>query len=129
MLFKDEELIVEAYAQVNEMSHCSAAKKGCDCNKCSECRHNQETDCNCKSDCECKKPMKEAVDQDKDGDNDFDDVKIARMVASGMSKEEATAKVKGKKEEKDSSEKKESYNLPAEKLLNFKDLYNKVMLN
>lgn len=116
MIFKDEELIVEAYAKVNEMSHCSAAKRGCDCDKCSECKHNQ-------------KPMKEAVDQDKDGDNDFDDIKIARMVASGMSKEEAIAKLKGKKEEKDSPEKKESYNLPAEKLLNFKDLYNKVMSN
>ena len=122
MIFKDEELIAEAYAQVNEMSHCSAAKRGCECNKCSECKHNQ------KSDCSCKKPMKEAVDQDKDGDNDFDDIKIARMVASGMSKEEAIAKLKGSKQEKDTSEKKEeSFNLPAEKLLNFKDLYNKVM--
>ena len=33
-------------------------------------------------------------DQDKDGDNDFDDVRIARMIASGMSKEEAMRKVK-----------------------------------
>jgi len=33
-------------------------------------------------------------DQDKDGDNDFDDVRIARMIASGMSKEEAMKKVK-----------------------------------
>ena len=34
------------------------------------------------------------VDQDSDGDNDFDDVKIARMIASGMSKKDAIAKVK-----------------------------------
>ena len=34
------------------------------------------------------------IDHDKDGDNDFDDVKIARMIASGMSKEEALKKVK-----------------------------------
>jgi len=37
------------------------------------------------------------VDQDKDGDNDFDDVKIARMKASGMSHEKAVNKVRGKK--------------------------------
>lgn len=37
------------------------------------------------------------VDQDKDGDNDFDDVKIARMKASGMSHDKAVQKVGGKK--------------------------------
>jgi len=42
------------------------------------------------------------VDQDGDGENDFDDVKIARMVASGMSKPEAIAKVKGKKKAEES---------------------------
>jgi hypothetical protein len=36
------------------------------------------------------------VDQDGDGDNDFADVRIARLIASGMSKEEAIAKVKNK---------------------------------
>lgn len=127
MVFKDQELIAEAYAQVNEkMHHCAAAEKGCDCNKCGECRHNKHK----ASGCKCKKCVNEAVDQDKDGDNDFDDVKIARMVASGMSKEEAIAKVKGShKEEKEEekTEKKESLTLPPEKLLNFKDLYNKVM--
>jgi hypothetical protein len=35
-------------------------------------------------------------DQDKDGDKDFADVMIARMVASGMSKEDAIKKVKEK---------------------------------
>ena len=39
----------------------------------------------------------EKVDQDKDGDNDFDDVKIARMKASGMSHDKAVQKVSGKK--------------------------------
>lgn len=39
----------------------------------------------------------EAIDQDKDGDNDFDDVKIARMKASGMSHKNAVNKVHGKK--------------------------------
>jgi uncharacterized protein YoaH (UPF0181 family) len=43
----------------------------------------------------------EAVDQDEDGDNDFDDVKIARYMASGMSKPEAIAKVKGKESKTD----------------------------
>ena len=45
-----------------------------------------------------KSLINEAVDQDKDGDNDFDDIKIARMMASGMSKEDALKKVKEEKE-------------------------------
>ena len=36
------------------------------------------------------------VDQDKDGDNDFADVRVARLIASGMSKEEAIRRVKDK---------------------------------
>ena len=36
--------------------------------------------------------IKEAVDQNKDSKNDFKDVKIARMKASGMSKEEIKKK-------------------------------------
>jgi uncharacterized protein YoaH (UPF0181 family) len=36
------------------------------------------------------------VDQDQDGDNDFADVRIARMIASGMSRAEAIAAVKNK---------------------------------
>ena len=44
------------------------------------------------------KEKNEAVDQDKDGDNDFDDIKIARMMASGMSKEDALKKVQEEKE-------------------------------
>ena len=44
------------------------------------------------------KERNEAVDQDKDGDNDFDDIKIARMMASGMSKEDALKKVREEKE-------------------------------
>jgi len=36
---------------------------------------------------------KKQVDQDKDGDNDFDDVKIARMKASGMKHDDAVKKV------------------------------------
>lgn len=45
-----------------------------------------------------KSLINESVDQDKDGDNDFDDIKIARMMASGMSKEDALKKVKEEKE-------------------------------
>jgi len=45
-----------------------------------------------------KSLISESVDQDKDGDNDFDDIKIARMMASGMSKEDALKKVKEEKE-------------------------------
>lgn len=39
---------------------------------------------------------KKKVDQDQDGDNDFADVRVARMIASGMSKAEAIAAVKNK---------------------------------
>ena len=39
---------------------------------------------------------KKKVDQDKDGDNDFADVRVARMVASGVPKEVAIAKVRNK---------------------------------
>ena len=35
-------------------------------------------------------------DQDQDGDNDFADIRIARMIASGVPKEVAIAKVRGK---------------------------------
>lgn len=38
----------------------------------------------------------EEQDQDKDGDKDFADVMIARMVASGMSREDAIKKVRDK---------------------------------
>lgn len=36
------------------------------------------------------------IDQDYDGDNDFADIRIARMIASGVPKEVAIAKVRGK---------------------------------
>lgn len=36
------------------------------------------------------------IDQDKDGDNDFEDIKIARMKASGMPQDKAIKKVHGK---------------------------------
>jgi len=43
-----------------------------------------------------KDEKEENGDKDEDGDTDFADVQISRMVASGMSKEEAIAKVKDK---------------------------------
>jgi len=48
---------------------------------------------------EIESKFKEIQEQDHDGDKDqdFADVQIARMIASGMSKEDAIAKVKGKK--------------------------------
>lgn len=36
------------------------------------------------------------IDQDKDGDNDFEDIKIARMKASGVPQDKAIKKVHGK---------------------------------
>ena len=44
------------------------------------------------------KSINDDVDQNSDGNNDFADVKIARMMASGMSKEDALKKVKEEKE-------------------------------
>ncbi len=41
---------------------------------------------------EVRKRLSEKKDQNKDGENDFDDVKIARMKASGMSDEEIKKK-------------------------------------
>tara|TARA_A100000172_G_scaffold40662_1_gene24824 strand:+ start:1282 stop:2010 length:729 start_codon:yes stop_codon:yes gene_type:complete len=46
---------------------------------------------------ESKFTILQEQDQDGDKDQDFADVQIARMVASGMSKEDAIAKVKSKK--------------------------------
>jgi len=46
----------------------------------------------------------EEQDQDKDGDKDFADVMIARMVASGVSKEDAIKKVKEKQYNEQSGE-------------------------
>lgn len=117
---KDADLLAEAYQKVlEEAMHCKYAKDGCDCDKCEECKDNQTVD-------EAKK-----VDQDGDGKTDFDDVKIARMVASGMSKEEAVAKVKGKKKSmhKENAEMADAY----QTILEFKHInkkfarrYNKV---
>lgn len=47
---------------------------------------------------------KKKVDQDEDGDNDFADVRIARMVASGVPKEVAVAKTKNKSYNKEEFE-------------------------
>ena len=64
----------------------------------------------------------EQVDQNDDGKNDFDDVQIARMMASGMSKEEAMAKLKKKNE----SVIKEGAEDEAELVMASKDMVNRV---
>lgn len=46
------------------------------------------------------------VDQDSDGDNDFRDVRIARMIASGVPKEVAIQKTEGKPYDEKGSKKK-----------------------
>ena len=57
--------------------------------------------------------IREAKDQNKDGENDFDDVKIARMKASGMSDEEIKKKHPELfKEYKDSSGHPAQYDAP-----------------
>ena len=55
-----------------------------------------------------KKDYTSSRDQDQDGDNDFADNMIARMVASGMSREEAIRKVKNKEYNKKSQVKEET---------------------
>ena len=55
-----------------------------------------------------KKDYTSPRDQDQDGDNDFADNMIARMVASGMSREEAIRKVKNKEYNKKSQVKEET---------------------
>jgi len=61
---KDAELLAEAYQKVlEEAMHCKAAKHGCDCDKCEECKDNQTVD-------EAKKP-----DKDGDGVPDWADKK------------------------------------------------------
>jgi hypothetical protein len=118
---KDAELLAEAYLKVlEEKAHCNAAKEGCDCDKCDECEENQTVT-------EGKKK-----DHTGDGKKDFDDVRVARMVASGMSKDEAVAKVTGKKKKsvhKENAEMARAY----ETILEFKQInkkfarrYNKV---
>lgn len=56
------------------------------------------------------------VDQDMDGDNDGADVMIARMIASGMSKEEAIRRTRNKSYNK-KGEKKEEFELWVDELL------------
>ena len=77
-----------------------------------------------------KKKMSEKKDQDGDGDSDFADVQIARMMASGMSKEEAEKKVKDKdyNEDIDVTEKKgpcwKGYKMVGTKKKNGKEVPN-----
>ena len=78
------------------------------------------TDCG-KSPCCCDE-TNEQVDQNDDGKNDFDDVQIARMMASGMSKEQAIAKLKKKNE----SVIKEGAEDEAELVMASKDMVNRV---
>ena len=59
---KDADLIAEAYQKVlEEAMHCKAAKHGCDCDKCEECKDNQTVD-------EAKNAKPDYIDIDKDGD-------------------------------------------------------------
>jgi hypothetical protein len=117
---KDAELLAEAYLKIlQEKTHCKAAQDGCECDNWDDCEKNQTVE-------ESKKK-----DLTGDGKADFDDVKVARMVASGMSKEEAVAKVTGKKKSmhKENAEMASAY----ETILEFKHInkkfarrYNKV---
>lgn len=62
---KDAELLAEAYQKVlEEAMNCKAAKNGCDCDKCDDCKDNQTVD-------EAKKAKK--PDDDGDGVPDWAD--------------------------------------------------------
>jgi hypothetical protein len=59
---KDADLLAEAYNKVlEEAMHCKAAKHGCDCDKCEECKDNQTVE-------EAKNAKPDYLDIDKDGD-------------------------------------------------------------
>lgn len=61
---KDADLLAEAYQKVlEEAMHCKAAKDGCDCDKCEDCKHNQTVD-------EAKNAKPDYLDIDKDGDKE-----------------------------------------------------------
>ncbi len=61
---KDADLLAEAYQKVlEEAMHCKAAKDGCDCDKCEDCKENQTVD-------EAKKAKPDYLDIDKDGDKE-----------------------------------------------------------
>lgn len=86
---KDADLIAEAYQKVlEEAKHCQAAKKGCDCNKCEECKDNQKVE-------EAKKldPVgKEDKDINNDGKVDSTDKYLAKRrgaIKKSMHKENA----------------------------------------
>jgi hypothetical protein len=57
------------------------------------------------------------VDQDEDGDNDFADVRIARMIASGVPKEVAIAKVKNKSYNEETELEEARKELPYKKMI------------
>jgi hypothetical protein len=61
---KDANLLAEAYQKVlEEVMHCKAAKHGCDCDKCDECKENQTVE-------EAKNTKPDYIDIDKDGDKE-----------------------------------------------------------
>ncbi len=65
MVFKDQQLLMEAYQAIAEKKHnCSHAAKGCDCAGCSECKSNQEP----LEEAKKKKGKPDYLDVDKDGD-------------------------------------------------------------
>jgi hypothetical protein len=80
---KDADLIAEAYQKVlEEAMHCKAAKHGCDCDKCEECKDNQTVD-------EAKNAKPDYIDIDKDGDKKESMKKAAADKKKSMHKENA----------------------------------------
>jgi hypothetical protein len=58
---KDFNFLAEAYQRVlEEAVHCKAAKDGCDCDKCEDCKDNQKVE-------EAKNVKPDYIDLDKDG--------------------------------------------------------------
>jgi glutaredoxin len=81
---KDADLLAEAYQKVlEEAMHCKAAKSGCDCDRCDDCKDNQTVD-------EAKNAKPDYIDIDKDGDKEESMKKaVADKKKKSMHKENA----------------------------------------
>ena len=117
MVFKDQEMLSEAYTKVlQEAMNCKWAKKGCKCNYgCKDCKSNQK-----------KKDIKEALDSVGKEDADVNnDKKVDKTDEYLKKRREAIAKARG--EESEEETKNESLRTPEK--LSFRQLFDSVMSN
>jgi hypothetical protein len=87
MVFKDQELLAEAYNLVSEKKYkCKHAAKGCDCDGCKECKANQKPLEEAK-----KKAKPDYMDVDKDGNKKESMKKALKDKAKKEVKEELSS--------------------------------------